>query len=66
MPIVGVTPGAPLGPTRLSGTSVQTDHDIVLGATTMAALHTEIGQTVTVHLGKTPARTRRNCSMALR
>ncbi|MFI5034979.1 MAG: FtsX-like permease family protein [Acidimicrobiales bacterium] len=51
VPILLARPGAPVMPPILSGHGLRTNHQIVLGAATMAMLGKRVGQTVTVSYG---------------
>ncbi len=48
VPVLGGTPHAAVGPALLSGQGLEASNQIVLGASTMAQLHKQIGDTVTV------------------
>ncbi|MGH8301128.1 MAG: ABC transporter permease [Steroidobacteraceae bacterium] len=48
VPALGETPGAAVQPPTLSGTGLEGPGQIVLGATTLASLHAQLGQLVTV------------------
>ena len=52
IPIIGMRPGAPVQPPVLKGSDLRSSDQIVLGASTMAALHTHLGATVTVETGR--------------
>lgn len=52
IPVIGMRPGAPVQPPVLQGADLRTGRDIVLGASTMAALHTHIGASVEVGIGR--------------
>jgi FtsX-like permease family len=47
-PVIGASPGARVSPPLLSGHALQARNQIVLGAETMALLHTHVGATVLV------------------
>ncbi len=47
-PVLGETPGASVQPPLLSGAGLQSNDEIVLGASTLAALHKHVGDTITV------------------
>jgi len=51
VPILVENARAKVAPPILSGHDVQNDHQIVLGAGTMAELHKHVGETITVSLG---------------
>jgi len=51
VPVIAATPGARVAPPLLSGHGLDAPNEIVLGATTLAALHTHLGGTVTVQTG---------------
>ena len=48
VPVMGLSPGAPIAPPVLSGHDVRTAGQVVLGATTLAQLHKHIGDEVTI------------------
>jgi predicted lysophospholipase L1 biosynthesis ABC-type transport system permease subunit len=48
VPVMGGSPGAPVGPPLLSGQGFSRADQVVLGATTLAELHKHIGDTVEV------------------
>jgi len=48
IPVLGERPGAPVQPPLLSGHGLGAPGQVVLGATTLAQLHTHVGGTVTV------------------
>ncbi len=52
IPIIGANPGAVVQPPVLSGSDLEASNQIVLGVSTMAALHAHVGSTVTVDTGK--------------
>ena len=52
LPAIGMGPGAPVQPPVLKGTGLRSAHQIVLGASTMAALHTHIGASLEVGTGR--------------
>lgn len=47
-PLLGIAPSAPVRPPILSGRFIATTSEIVLGRSTAAALHADIGDTVTI------------------
>ena len=47
-PVLGTTPGAPVGPPILSGHGLDSANQVVLGAVTLSQLHRHVGQHVTV------------------
>ena len=51
VPALAMSPDSPVAPPLLSGHGVQTAHEIVLGATTLAELHKHVGETVTLTSG---------------
>ena len=51
VPVLGGSPGAEVQPPLLSGHGFDASNQVVLGATTMAALHLHLGDTVTVSNG---------------
>lgn len=51
VPALAMSPDSPVAPPQLSGHGVQTEHEIVLGATTLAQLHKYVGDTVTLTSG---------------
>jgi FtsX-like permease family len=51
VPVIGVSPNAPVAPPLLSGHQVQASNQIVLGASTLADLHKHVGDTVAVQAG---------------
>jgi hypothetical protein len=51
VPIEGATPNAAVAPPVLSGHGLEAADQIVLGASTLAALHKHLGDTVTVNAG---------------
>jgi hypothetical protein len=51
LPIIGATPGAAVGPPVLSGHGLEAVNQIVLGESTMAALHVHLNQTVEIGSG---------------
>jgi hypothetical protein len=53
VPVLGGTPGEPVGPPVLAGHSLDGPGQIVLGPGTLAQLHKAIGDTVTVGYGAT-------------
>jgi hypothetical protein len=53
VPVLGMTPGAPIAPPLLSGQGLRAPDDVVLGAATLAALHKQVGNWVTVTDGGT-------------
>ncbi len=58
VPVIGVRPGARVGPPLLSGHGLAASDQVVLGAATLAALHTRVGETVTVDAGGRTVRLR--------
>ncbi len=56
VPVLGGSPGATVQPPLLSGHGFDAPNQVVLGATTMAALHVRLGDTVTVSNGEKSAR----------
>ena len=52
IPTIGMRPGAPVQPPVLKGSDLRSSDQIVLGASTMAALHTHLGATVKVETGR--------------
>jgi len=48
VPVIGMTPNAPVAPPLLSGNGLRAPDEIVLGAATLAALHKQVGDWVTV------------------
>ena len=48
VPVIGMTPNAPIAPPLLSGNGLRAPDEIVLGAATLAALHKQVGDWVTV------------------
>ena len=59
MPVLAERPDAAVRPTPLSGHGLQSDHQVVLGPATLAALHKHIGDTVMANTGrKSPVRLR--------
>jgi hypothetical protein len=57
IPIIGGTPDASVGPPILSGHRLQANDQIVLGATSLAELHKQVGDTVEVSYGTIAKRT---------
>ena len=58
VPMLAMSPDSPVAPPQLSGHGMQTSHQIVLGAATLAQLHKHVGETVTLTSGSkavTPA-----------
>jgi hypothetical protein len=55
VPVIGMRPGATVQPPVLEGNDLRSPGTIVLGASTMAALHTHLG--ATVHVGPGQGRT---------
>ena len=53
VPVLGGSPGAPVQPPLLSGRGFEAANQVVLGATTLAALHAHLGETLTVSNGVT-------------
>lgn len=58
VPIIGETPPSPVGPPLESGHSLQSDNQIVLGATTLGDLHKRVGDTVLAGYGTSPTETK--------
>ena len=59
VPVLAERPDAAVRPTPLSGHALQSDHQVVLGPATLAALHKHIGDTVLANTGrKSPVRLR--------
>jgi hypothetical protein len=52
VPVIGMSPGAAVQPPVLEGTDLRSPGQIVLGASTMAALHTHLGASVEVGTGQ--------------
>jgi hypothetical protein len=48
VPVIGMTPNAPVAPPLLSGNGLRAADEIVLGAATLAVLHKQVGDWVTV------------------
>jgi hypothetical protein len=48
VPVIGMTPNAPVAPPLLSGHRLAAPDEVVLGAATLAALHKQVGDWVTV------------------
>jgi hypothetical protein len=57
VPIIGESPPSQVGPPLQSGHALQSDNQIVLGATTLAALHRRVGDTVQASYGTSSAET---------
>ena len=53
VPVIGMTPGSPIAPPQLSGDGLRAPDEVVLGAATLAALHKQVGDWVTVTDGGT-------------
>jgi MacB-like periplasmic core domain/FtsX-like permease family len=53
VPVLGMTPGSPVAPPLLSGHGLRAPDEVVLGAATLAALHKQVGDWVTVTDGGT-------------
>jgi FtsX-like permease family len=53
VPVIGMTPGSPIAPPLLSDHGLRAPDEIVLGAATLAALHKQVGDWVTVTDGGT-------------
>ncbi len=53
VPVIGMTPGSPIAPPLLSGHGLRAPDEVVLGAATLAALHKQVGDWVTVKDGGT-------------
>lgn len=51
VPVIGLSAGAPVQPTVLVGTDLRSADEVVLGASTMASLHTHIGASIEVRTG---------------
>ena len=51
VPVIGTSPGAPVAPPLLSGHGFDKPDEVVLGASTLAALHKHVGDTVVVSSG---------------
>jgi len=51
LPVIGMAAGAPVQPPVLKGTGLRSAGQVVLGASTMAALHSHIGASVEVGTG---------------
>ena len=51
VPVIGASPGAPVAPPLLSGHGLDRADEVVLGASTLAALHEHLGGTVQVRAG---------------
>ena len=59
VPVLGTTTRAPVAPPMLSGHALDAPNQVVLGATTLVALHAHVGDAVEVTYGTTmPARLR--------
>lgn len=58
VPIIGTTPSAPVGPPILSGHTLESRDQVVLGATTLADLHKRVGDTVEARYGTVSKATR--------
>ena len=54
VPVIGETPGAAVQPPLLSGQRLEEPNEVVLGANTLAQLHTKVGGTVIVTSGFGP------------
>ena len=52
VPVIGTNPGAPVAPPLLSGHGFDKPDEVVLGASTLAALHKHVGDTVIVSSGR--------------
>ena len=48
VPVIGMTPDSPIAPPLLSGHGLRAPDEVVLGAATLAALHKQVGDWVTV------------------
>ena len=48
VPVIGMTPSSPIAPPLLSGNGLRAPDEVVLGAATLAALHKQVGDWVTV------------------
>jgi hypothetical protein len=48
VPVIGMRPGSPIAPPLLSGQGLRAPDEVVLGAATLAALHKQVGDWVTV------------------
>ena len=55
VPVIGMSPGAPIAPPVLSGHALAGSGQVVLGAATLAALHKRVGDVVTVTDGPHPS-----------
>ena len=53
VPVLGARPNAKVGPPILSGHALESAHEVVLGAITLAHLHKHVGDTVRVTMGST-------------
>jgi hypothetical protein len=53
VPVIGMTPGSPIAPPQLSGDGLRAPDQVVLGPATLAALHKQVGDWVTVTDGGT-------------
>jgi hypothetical protein len=51
VPVLGMTPGSPIAPPLLSGQRLRAPDEVVLGAATLAALHKQVDDWVTVTVG---------------
>ena len=51
VPVIGMTPKAPVAPPLLSGHGLAAPDEVVLGAATLAALHKQVGDRVKVSVG---------------
>jgi hypothetical protein len=58
IPIIGGVPNAPVAPPLLSGHGFEARDQIVLGATSLARLHKQVGDTVEASYGSVSKRTR--------
>jgi hypothetical protein len=56
VPVLGENPGTAVAPPLLSGHGLDSANQVVLGAVTLAQLHKEVGDTVEVTSGSSPAR----------
>jgi ABC-type antimicrobial peptide transport system permease subunit len=59
VPVLAENPNAPVAPPILSGHGLEAANEVVLGAVTLAQLHTQIGKTVEVSSGLSAERTLR-------
>ncbi|MGO9875942.1 MAG: FtsX-like permease family protein [Acidimicrobiia bacterium] len=59
VPVIGATPNAPVAPPLLSGHGLNAPDEVVLGASTLTALHKHVGDAVQVRAGPTKTTTLR-------